>query len=174
MQQAKVLIERMKEKSQNKKIDVVYEMTKFVSTTSALCFLNVPISDSFFEILMDYTNCINDVVVKTYLFPKWMLKLYYGRTLAAFRKKLLVEMLPQIQLYKEDLNLKTSPVLRACVDYKDPDGKKLSDDEIGEVIACLLYISSENTALGLSAVLTNLACNKEFWERVKEETKESL
>lgn len=43
----------------------------------------------------------------------------------------------------------------------------MSDQEIGDTIICLLYVSSENTALGLNATLVDLIKNPEYKERLR-------
>lgn len=56
------------------------------------------------------------------------------------------------------------------MDSKHQDtGEPLTNEEIANIIVCLLYISSENTALGLINSILDLAKHPEHWEKAKAE-----
>jgi hypothetical protein len=76
---------------------------------------------------------------------------------------------PEIEKYRKDLTKKDSLVFRKCVDFVKPDGKKLTNQEIGGVVVCLMYVSSNNTAMGAAASILDLATSKEWWDKVSKE-----
>lgn len=53
-------------------------------------------------------------------------------------------------------------------------GKGLTNEEIGELVICLLYVSSENTALGLTNLMVNLAQHPTHWKKAREEATKYL
>lgn len=107
----------------------------------------------------------------TYFLPRSFLCFIFNPILGRYRRFIIDKLAPEIKKYRQDSNKKDSLVLRGAVDFQ---GGLLTDKEIGEVIICLLYVSSENTALGLSAAITDLALHSEAWNKVSEETKKYL
>jgi len=171
--EASKMIERMKETSkQNKNVDIATEMIHFVACTSARCFIAMDLDDYFYGVLVKFTHLLNKLVVRTYFMPKWMLRLIFNRTLTKYRKQMTEILSIEIQKYRIDPAKKDSQVFRACVDWNDDHGEALTDQQIGDIIVCLLYVSSENTALGLSATLIDLARNPEYWNRLTNEVNE--
>lgn len=51
---------------------------------------------------------------------------------------------------------------------------KLNNREVGEILICLLYVSSENTALGLTSTLLDLSRNPNYWKGIKENTTQAI
>ena len=175
MDEANRMIQRMRNKCANQKIDLVTEMMRFVTCTSARCFINMDLTDEVFENLLEFAHVLNKLVVLTYFLPKRVIGFWYNKTLSSYRMKVHDYVQPEIQKYRDDPDKKDSLVFRKCVDYSDPDtGKTLTDVQISEIIICLLYVSSENTSLGLSNCISDLARYPEYWDMVKNETKESL
>ena len=165
------MIGRIKEKCDGREIRLADEMIRFVACTSAQCFIAIELPDEVFEDLMTFTKKLNDIVPLTYFFPKWAIRAVMNPGLRKYRKKLTDFMKSEIQKYRDDPYKDDSLVFRKCVDYEDPEsGRKLTDDEVGDVIVCLLYVSSENTALGLTATITDLAGSPDHWNRVRDET----
>lgn len=173
MDEANKLVLKLKEKSGNE-VNLTQETIRFVSHTSARCFIGIQMNDEFYKILMEMTQFLNKVIVWTYYVPKFILRLYANPILKGYRVKLNSLLDSEINSYRLD-NLKNeSNLIRTCVDYKDANGNSLNNSEIGDIIICLLYISSENTALGLAATLTDLINQPEYWDRVRLETKPLL
>ncbi len=175
--EANRMISRMKIKanSGSDKISLTDELIRFVACTSAQCFISVELSNEFFDVLMKFTHLLNKIVILTYFFPKKLLRLMFNSKLSKFRKTMTTSLSPVIETYRTDLNKDDSLVFRKCVDYTDPKtGKKLTNEQIGDVVVCLLYVSSENTALGLSATMIDLARCPEFWDKVKSESAKHL
>ena len=170
------MIKIMKDKSTNNEpADLTKEMIKFVSRTSAQCFIAMDLSEEFMDILVKFTILLNKIVVLTYFLPGWLLNMTINKYfLRPYKLKMIEMMDSEIEKYREDPKKKDSIVFRTAVDFVDQDGNSLSNHQIGEIVVCLLYVSSENTALGLSATITELANNETFWERVKTETSEHL
>jgi len=168
------MIERLKSKV-GQKIDITDEMIRFVSSTSAKCFLGVTFDENVFSTFIKFTKLLNKIIVLTYFFPKWLINMTIGRTLRKYRLEIIEFMKPEIRSYREDPSKNESLLIRYSVDYFDLNTKKrLTDDEIGGFITCLLYVSSENTALGLVATATNIGMNPYWWHRIRDETKEIL
>ena len=167
--EAQRLIERMHlHQSNNKDVNVTEEMIRFVSCTSARCFMGMELSDEFYCELMKFTHFLNRIVILTYFLPKWLLKFLMNPTLRAYRKRMLQFMDAEIQTYRNDPTKIDSAVFRGAVDYVDKKtGKPLTNKDIGEIVICLLYVSSENTALGLTATLVDLASHPMWWDAVK-------
>lgn len=163
------LIERMKQYGDTK-MDITTEMIKFVSQTSARCFIDYEMTPEFYQALTSFTKLLNMIVVSTYFFPVWLLNLIYRSKLRSYRRKMTSLLRPIIEEYRQDKNKSTSSVLRAAVDYVDEKGCQLSNDEVGDVVVCLLYVSSENTALDLSATMIDLINHPEIWNQIKIET----
>jgi cytochrome P450 len=177
MDEAKKMVVQMKQEVRSgKKVNLQNQIIKFIARTSSRCFVSFDITDEFFETLMEFSHLLNKIVVLTYFVPKWILKLIYNPKLRKLRMKLIDGMDSTIELYRKDLNKRDSLVIRRAVDMKDigNTGRNLTNREIGEILVCLLYVSSENTALGLTSLLLDLSRNPEYWKQVKEATKNNI
>jgi len=176
--EARRLIERLRTQCRTDpetRFDLTQEMIRFVASTSSHCFTNVQLTDEAFQTLLAFTNQLNQIVVLTYFLPKWILRLLFNRKISRTRNQIVAFFEPEIQKYREDPYKSDSLVLRTAVDYVDErTGKGLTNQGVGEIIVCLLYVSSENTALGLTNSLSDLARNPNVWERVRTETSSLL
>lgn len=172
LDEADKMSERLARKN-GSRIHLAEEMSQFVSQTSARCFTNMSIEGEFFEALKAFSHLLNQIVVLTYFMPKWLLYLLFNRKLASYRRTMTQLMVPEIQKYRVDKTKRDSVIFRRAVDYNE-NGKNLSDEDIGGIIICLMYVSSENTSLGLTAALTDLACNPTYWNRVREESASNI
>lgn len=166
------MIERIKSK-QGTKINLTDEMMIFVARTSAKCFLNEDPSDEFIKYLIKLTNLLNFIVVLTYFFPKFVLKNTLGVVLRYYRRTMTRMLNPLIQKYLDNPDLKDSMVIRAAADFEIDGKKKFGRDEIGDIIVCLLYISSANTALGALSTIVELTKCPDYWEEIKSITENS-
>ncbi|AYV82663.1 MAG: putative lanosterol 14-alpha demethylase [Hyperionvirus sp.] len=165
--EAERMIERMK-KLDGQRIDITKEMIRFVACTSAQCFISMELTDEFYGHLVEFTNLLNQIVVMTYFCPKWILRQTIGVKLSGYRKKMTNLLNDEINKYRTDPQKEDSLVFRRCVDHLKPEtDEKLTNQEIGDIIICLLYVSSENTALGLSNSLISLAQNPKWWDKIK-------
>lgn len=149
-------------------------MMKFVACTSAKCFMGIDLTDSFFNTLSTFAFILNKIVILTYFIPKPILRFVLKPILSIYRDRMIRALVPLINQYRADTNLADSQVLRKAVDYVDSTGKHLTDMEIGGIIVCLLYVSSENTSLGLSATIADLATWPDYWQRVRAESFEYI
>lgn len=161
-------------KSAGKKIIISEIMMKFIARTSAQCFLCVELTDRFYDVLMRFSHILNKIIILTYFFPKPILKIVLNPVLRYYRSKMVTMLTPLINKYRNDKTFKESPIIRAAVDYICPDGSHLSNEQVGGILICLLYVSTENTALGLSATITDLSINPKYWEQVRRETKKYI
>ncbi len=172
--EANKMVDIMKLES-GKKVMLTDVTTKFVARTSASCFLCIDLTDEFYGDLIKFSCLLNKIVILTYFFPKWFLKIVLKPILAIYRNRMISSLEPLFQEYRNDPTKKDSPVIRKAMDYIDPiTNKPLTNEQIGSIIVCLLYVSSENTALGLSAVITDLAVNDDYWHKVRKESKPYL
>jgi cytochrome P450 len=146
------------------------EMMKFVACTSARCFIGIELSDTFYDTLMTFAHILNKVVVSTYFFPKWFLRRTVGYVLQYYRQKMINELIPLFNEYRNNPDLNDSMVVRRAVDYTLTDGSKLSDSHIGGILICLLYVSTENTALALSATMADLGSHPDYWKKARIDT----
>lgn len=169
-EEANRMINEMK-RNNDKTISLGDTMIKFIACTSAKCFLCIELDDIFYSTLMTFAYVLNKTVILTYFFPKWMLRLLVKPIITYYRNKMVKMIEPILQQYRNDLSKNDSMVIRKSIDYVNPEtGKGLTNEEVGGIIVCLLYVSSENTALGLSATMTDLAINPMFWQQVMQES----
>lgn len=155
--------------------DLSAEMIRFVTFTSARCFVGIRLSDDFFTLLMKFAHRLNSTVVMTYFLPRIVLRYTVGFQIKRYREQLIEMLVPEIQTYRADPNKKESQVMRLAVDFRDDnDGYALTDQEVGEVIICLLYVSSENTALGLSSTMLDLMNNPQWWDKCARASAQNL
>lgn len=85
------------------KINMKDEMSRFVSNTSARCFIGIELSDEFYGYLTKFSQMLNRVIVVTYLFPKWFLNVTVNLYLRYYRNKMTKLLEPVIQEYIDDL-----------------------------------------------------------------------
>lgn len=171
-EEAMKMINIMRNKK-NQSIDLTKEMINFVANTSFRCFVSNEINSEFMDLLVKFTYLLNKIVVLTYFFPGWLLKGTVGILLDYYRAKMIKLLDFEIESYRLDTGKTDSMVLRKSVDYIDENGKTLNNRQIGEIVVCLLYVSSENTALGLSATITEIAKNN-YWNSVKDVSEKYL
>jgi len=175
MDEANRMIERLKAKCENGPINVSKEMIRFVACTSARCFIGMELTDEFYDTLIEFAMELNKIVVLTYFLPKSILKLVFGSKLRKLRTRMIRMMDSEIESYRTNKTKSESYLFRSAVDYTDdelPNG--LSNKQIGEIVVCLLYVSSENTALGLSSTVLDLVSNQEWWDKSSTATRTYL
>lgn len=167
--EAEKMILRMKNRVNNGKINLTTEMMRFVARTSARCFIGVDMSEEFMSHLMTFTDHLNKIVVLTYFLPKNILKKTLGTYwLDPYRKKMTSMLNDIINKYREDKSYDESMIIRTAVDYVDEkNGTQLTNEQIGNIIVCLLYVSSENTALGLLSSVVELSKSPKYWNIVR-------
>ena len=168
-EEAKITIDRMKN-LKDKEIRLADEMIRFVSCTSSRCFVGIELNQETYDALIKFTHLLNSIVVYTYFLPKSILKIIFGNYLKKYRLIITKYFENEIETYRKDPNKKDSLLIRYAVDHED----NLSNQMIGDIIVCLLYVSSENTALGLTASLTDLASNDELWYKFQAESNKYL
>lgn len=147
----------------NEDINLSDVAIKFVTRTSARCFIDVDLDNKLFDDIMEFTKTLNSIVVLTYFIPKWLIKLVLNPKLRNIRKRITSKLSDEIQKYRYDKSKSNSLIFRKCVDSE----LDLTNEEIGDIIVTLLYVSSENTALGLTATLTDLYMNRKYMQKLK-------
>ena len=144
-------------------VDIYEHMIKFIVCTSSGCFVGMEITPEFYHILEKFTALLNRLVVLTYFLPKNVIKYTIGLLLKKYRNQMARILYPIIEEYRKDKNKKDSDVIRSAVD----DVTNLDNHRIAEILICLLFVSAENTALGLAATVRDLSKNPEWWEKVR-------
>jgi cytochrome P450 len=174
--EAKRMIDRLKLKAgpKGKVLKVSDEMIQFVACTSCRCFMGIELTPEIYDVLMQFTHLLNRIIVLTYFMPKWLIGITINPFLRAYRIKITDYFKEEIRKYRVDLTKEDSALLRHAVDYVMTNDRKLTDQEVGDLVVTLLYVSSENTALGLSAAVVDLAGNPTYWERVKQEARKYI
>jgi cytochrome P450 len=151
-------------------VDIYEYMIKFIVCTSSGCFIGMEITPEFYHILEKFTALLNKLVVLTYFLPKNVIKYTIGLLLKRYRDQMARMLYPIIEEYRKDKNKKDSDVIRSAVD----DVTNLDNHRIAEILICLLFVSAENTALGLAATVRDLSKNPEWWEKVRVKSDEYL
>jgi cytochrome P450 len=151
-------------------VDIYDYMIRFIVCTSAGCFVGMEVTPEFYHILEKFTALLNKLVVLTYFLPKIVIKNTIGLLLKKYRNQMAQMLYPIIEEYRKDKTKKDSDVIRSAVD----DVTNLDNHRIAEILICLLFVSAENTALGLAATVRDLSKNPEWWDKVKEKSKEYL
>ncbi|KAL1924084.1 uncharacterized protein VTP21DRAFT_7119 [Calcarisporiella thermophila] len=167
---AQRMVRRMRERVGAGGADVIEEMVRFISSTSAMCFLAAELDEQTLALHRKFSGLLNKIISLSYFLPSRALRPIFVPRLSTYRKLITKRFLPEIQKYRADPQKSDSLLLRKAVDYGS-DGKVLTDQDIGDLIVCLLYVSTENTAYGLSESLLDLARHPEVWHRVREESK---
>jgi cytochrome P450 len=173
--EANNMVNKIKKESNDKTINILTEMMRFVTCTSARCFVAIELSDEFYDILIKFINLFNKIIGMTYMAPKWLLRLIYNPELRRYRKKLTSMLAKEIETYRSDPNKNTSTLIRTAINHTNKQtGKKYTNEQVGDIIVSLLYVSSGNTAVGLSNVMIDLALSNTMWNRVRDESKKLL
>lgn len=164
-------INEMKEKIKDgTDVNIYHDIIKFITVTSSGCFVGIDLDDDFYKTLTKFSELLNKIVVMTYFFPVWVLRNTIGRRLRRYRVSMIEYLTPTIQSYRDDPNKKDSLIIRNAVDH----ACQLNNREIGEVIVCLLYVSAENTALGLASMVKDLSENHKWWNFIREKSGEYM
>jgi cytochrome P450 len=183
------MIERLRERARAGATFVLSkEMTRFVAFTSAACFMGLQLTDDMYADLEAFSQLLNRVVVLTYFLPQTALHWIFGPALRRYRMRLIDKLSAEIDTYRADPSKRDSLVLRTAVDYGSSNGTsgkggeaataaggaRMNNREVGEVIVALLYVSSENTALGLASAVTDAASKPDWWARLRREVQPLL
>lgn len=87
-------------------------MVRFVMSTSVMCFMGIELSDRAFENMYEFNQLVNTVVSSAYFLPPWLIRLIFGRRLASYRNRVLIEFEPEIEKYRADRGKNESIILR--------------------------------------------------------------
>jgi len=175
--EAERMIERLVTKCEESplQVDLPKEMFKFIANTSARCFLAFELTDEIFLTLRKFSNLINNIIIATYFLPKGLIRAVTYPWICPLRRKLQAYFEPEIQKYREDPEKRDSLIIRTAVDHVDEiSGEGLTNESVSALLLTLLYVSSENSSLGLTNTLTDLACHPDYWEMLKNECREHL
>jgi len=144
---------------------------RFVADTSASCFIGRPLGDELFNKLKEFSHYLNELVIRTYLMPKWIITMLWGPTLRQKRIVVRDAFADIVGRHIDDPKLKESLIIRNSVDYYSAQGSSRQNiiEYTCDILVCLLYVSSENTALGVANALVDIIKN-DYWDRVQSES----
>lgn len=175
VQEGQNMIKNMKERYDGKRVNLIDILMRYIVCTTSQCFIGTQMTDELYITLNKFGQLLNKIIVNSYIFPKWMLRLLYNRELRSYRKIMTKYFEPIIQQYIDDPTKKDSNIIRKALDYVDPEtGKSPTNEQVGDILVCLLYVASENTALASTASLVDLARNPTYWDKVKNECTEYI
>jgi cytochrome P450 len=154
----------------NKTISLQDIAIRFVSDTSASCFIGTSLTDNAFNRLQEFSHQLNSLVVLTYFMPKYLIKLLWGSRLRKYRILFRNEFNDIIGSYIDDPALRDALFVRKAVDFYLESGYSRDDiiEYVGDIVVCLMYVSTENTALGVSNMLYDII-RSGLWDKVKAE-----
>jgi len=140
------------------KIDLTCQVTRLITRSTLMCFLKIDTSDELYDDIMIYSDYVVKVMTLTYIMPKWLVKLLYDRQLAVYRKKLTDYFEVIIQSYRDDPEKNDSAIIRKALAYTggwkhDTKNIPLTNEQIANMIICLIFVSVSNTAYGLIGLL---------------------
>src|SRR5437868_283747 len=96
--EATKMIDKVKDElTKNPTQDLIKLAIKFVARTSAKCFIELDMTDKFYDDLISFTNILNKIIVLTYFIPKRILRFFAVPILKYFKSNLINEMLPIIK-----------------------------------------------------------------------------
>lgn len=168
--EANKMLHRLLEKN-GKIVDLKTELMSYISRATARCFVGIELDSDFIYHLSEFVKIFNKIIVLTYLLPKWFLQLTIGKYYLDPHRKYMTGVLNNvIEKYRQDPNKNDSVIIRNAINTNG----NLTNEQIGNIIVCLLYVSSENTTLGLSATLTELAYHGQHWDTLRDECKKIL
>jgi cytochrome P450 len=169
IREACATIERLREKARKEsELELSSEMSRFVIRTSAASFMNIELNEEFLQVLIPFNKLLNKIIVLTYFVPIRLLDWYYKPALSRMRHKMFDTLLPVIREYRNDQNKTDSKVIRTAIDYRDDRIGSLTDEQVAETLICMLYVSSENTALALTNTLLDLFQHPDEFLKVRD------
>ncbi|OXA61559.1 putative lanosterol 14-alpha demethylase [Folsomia candida] len=159
----------------NQLVDIKTAVSRYVSTTSAKCLIGVNLTEAMFQDLEQFACILNHGVIASYFLPKWIIRFFIQWRLDKLCSKIGTGLNSEIETYRQDKDKKFSLILRAAVDStNEVTGLPLSNKEIANIFACILYVSSENTSLGLINTLIEISTHPEVWNKVRAEVQPLL
>jgi cytochrome P450 len=150
--------------------DVLAVCKSFVANTSSKCFLGRRLTDLEYEILKKFSALLNFVIITTYFLPHWAITMLWGKKLRALRVQLRESFYPDIEKFIDKTNTTTSKIIHYSLDTQN-DNVSRSQTLIntGDIIVSLLYVATENTALGISNTVYDVITHPEVWNEMQKQ-----
>lgn len=155
-EEAEKMVKEIKEKKRYNLKDL---MTRFIVSVTAKCMIGIPIEGEMYKTLLRFSQLLNKIIGMSYMLPKCMLGLIFNNKLKNYRKKITKELVD----YLDDGG--DSIIIRKAIEMG------MSNEQIADVLVCLLYVATENTALAACAMLVDLSNNEKYWEMIRNDEK---
>jgi cytochrome P450 len=152
------------------------EAYRFIARTSHACFISGELKDEVLTKMRKVFSLINTLIISSYFIPPyWMRKLSNWRV-RQLRSYVDTYFKHVVQSYRDDATKCDSFLIRSSVDFESPEHDRLSDADVTDLILGFLYVSSENTSVGLANVVTLMAApeNKAMFDLLRKECDENL
>jgi cytochrome P450 len=149
----------------NSNVDVLEVCKKYVANTSSKCFLGRRLTSDEYDTLREFSNLFNFIIVITYFLPHRIIRLIWGSKLRDLRYKLRKSFYPDIQKFIDGTNMEESAIMKFSLDTQNDEisnAEKL--ENTGDIIVSLLYVATENTALGISNTIYDIITHKEVFD----------
>lgn len=154
--QAKSMVCRLKSQV-GKKINLYHEMNRFIASTTVECFVGIHLSDETIQLISEFDSLLNTIILLTHFFPASVLRYTIGLKLKSLRHQIRESLLPSI--------CNTSPFVQdILLEYPD-----ISHEDIADLVLCVLYVGSANTARGLCELLLDLILHPKYLARLETE-----
>ena len=151
------------------KINLNDHIINCVARINMKCFVGIEMNQDFFDLLINFIKTLNKAMFLTDYQPKFILKLTIKKTLKKYRRLLTSKLSPEIESYRLDKSKNNSIIIREAINYIDEYTKKpFSNEQIGDIIIFMLHVSTENTSLAISSVLTDLTLYS-YWDTLQKE-----
>jgi cytochrome P450 len=158
--EAQELVRRLSGKSEP---DMFKEIMYYVVCASSSTFLGTKIDPTTFEYVQAFTHLLNRAMGLTYILPTWVLHFLLKKRFTNLGNLFFRFMSPEVEKYRKDPGKLDSTLLRQAIT------EGYSDREISNIALFLLFTSLENTVVGLSSLITELAVRPEYVEKIREE-----
>lgn len=111
--EAKLLVERVKEviKSGHEP-DLVLEANRYVTRLSALSIGSLELGEEGVEAFSKFGKLVGNIVLASFVFPRWILRPFYTRRLNSHRRILENIVIPEILKYRADESKNQSAFFR--------------------------------------------------------------
>jgi len=165
------MVQFIKNMPKGKSIDVNSFVRKFIISSSTKCFLSIDLDEKSYNMILNYVDLLGKIFISSAIIPRIILEITAKPILRYYRKYIVDFFKPTIDKYRNDPEFNDSIILRKSIDFIDSKtNTKLTDDQIGGIMISAIFASYGSTSLGLSAMISDLISNPEYWYRIRNET----
>jgi len=144
----------------SKGFDLTNEIKRCVLNIISKSFFDINIDDNFAKIFNTYSEDVQKNVKLSHFFPISLVKLLFDCRVTKNRSKL-------FSIILEKSKSSHSQFISFAKSYNQiVTERKLTEEEIVEIILIILYVNVENISYGVSAVITDLLLNPNIVEQI--------